>query len=585
MSTKKLGPYDIQSVLGRGGMGTVYRAVDTQSGQTVAVKALAPTLSLDEHFRQRFESEIETMTKMDHPNIVRILGFGQDEGNLYFAMELVEGKSLFMLQKEGVIFDWRQVLRISLDICAGLQHAHNRGIIHRDLKPGNLIRENTGNVKITDFGIAKSFGASPLTGEGSVLGTMDFMAPEQAQTGKVTPRSDLYSLGAVMYSLLSRRPPLKSQTLEETLRNLTTVKPENIRKLVPNVPPDFAVVIHRLLEKDPQKRFATSLALSKYLLDLQSFLKDTSEAKTESVTDQSATREVTQGQKTHDDFSLSPSLSRQTDTGFEIVGGTQDKSLGGTEAADSPTRVVTEEEPLLAAPPDFYATVPRTKSPIDGEPPARSSGVLWIALALVAVLGILAVGVYWATRRPSAEQLLALIDEGAAQPTRVQESIDQFLLYYPDHERVAEVKQWDEIASAIRFRAEIMRRSRISGAAGLKTIEREFLDVTDFDSPGDFRKLQAMITLNEAIDDLDSTSTRILAAARAYSTKFRLDVERDASQGRMRIQNALESCDKADSETARNICESIIELYGNQAWANDLVGEAKRRLQQLPNSN
>jgi serine/threonine-protein kinase len=126
-----------------GGMGTVFRAVDTHNGQTVAVKALAPTLSLDEHFRQRFESEIETMTKMDHPNIVRILGHGQDEGNLFFAMELVEGKSLFMLQKEGVLFDWRQVMRIALDVCAGLQHAHNRGIIHRDLKPGNLIRENT----------------------------------------------------------------------------------------------------------------------------------------------------------------------------------------------------------------------------------------------------------------------------------------------------------------------------------------------------------------------------------------------------------------------------------------------------------
>jgi hypothetical protein len=94
-----------------------------------------------------------------------------------------------------------------------------------------------------------------------------------------------------------------------------------------------------------------------------------------------------------------------------------------------------------------------------------------------------------------------------------------------------------------------------------------------------------MITLNEAIDELDPTSAQILAAARAYSTKLRLDVERDASQGRTRIQNALESCDKADAETARNICESIIELYGNQPWANDLVGEAKRRLKQLPNSN
>ncbi len=584
MNQKRLGPYEIHSVLGRGGMGTVFRAVDSQTGQTVAVKALAPTLSLDEHFRLRFESEIETMTKMDHPNIVRILGYGQDDGNLFFAMELVEGKSLFVLQKEGFLFDWRQVMRIALDVCAGLQHAHNRGIIHRDLKPGNLIRENTGNVKITDFGIAKSFGSTQLTGEGSVLGTMDFMAPEQAQTGKVTPRSDLYSLGAVMYALLSRRPPLKSESLEQTIRNLTSVKPDDIRKYVPAVPAQFAAVITKLLEKDPQKRFATSMALSKYLLDLQTYLRGSSEAKTESAGEQGATREISRVGNTHDDFSLAPAATATPDTEFEVVQGTKGFPTAGTASLDNPTRVVPVDDlPASVSQPNFYSTVPRIKATVEESPPLVRAASIWpLAIALGAVLAVLAVGFYWAFRRPSADDLLAQIDVNAANPTRLKEPIDLFLKYYPEHERAADVHQLNEISNAIRFRNGIAQRGKVSGLTALNSMERQFLDVTDFDSPGDFKKLQAMITLNEAIAELDPLSRRILAAAQAYSIKFRLDVAREASQGRLRIQNALDSCDKVETEAARNICESIIELYANQPWARDLVDQARERLRVLP---
>lgn len=585
MNQQRLGPYELQSVLGRGGMGTVYRAVDSNTGATVAVKALAPTLSLDDHFRLRFESEIETMTKMDHPNIVRILGYGQDEGNLFFAMELVEGKSLFALQKEGMLFDWRQVMRISLDVCAGLQHAHNRGIIHRDLKPGNLIRENSGNVKITDFGIAKTFGSSQLTGEGSVLGTMDFMAPEQAQGGKVTPRSDLYSLGAVMYTLLSRRPPLKAETLEQTIRNLTSVKPESIRKLVPSVPQEFAAVIHRLLEKDPQKRFATSLALSKYLLDLQTQLRDTAEAKTEASGEEFVTREISRADKTKgDDFTVDPKATKPPNTACDVVQGTRGKPAARTSAVESDTRAVpAAEAPIAIAQPDFFSTVERVKTPSETDlRPTRASSIWPLALALAVVLAILGAGLYAAFRRPTPDELLAQIDASADSPIRVQESIDLFLKFYPEHERAGDVQQLDDISKAVRFRNSLERRNRSLGAGTLGSIEKQFLELTDFDSPGDYKKLLAMITVLEANANLDNISRRILDAARAYSHKFRLDVERQASQGRQRIQSALDSCDTADAETARNICESVIELYANQAWAQDLIALARHKLEQIP---
>ena len=180
-----MGPFQLEGVVGRGGMGTVYRARHKDTGEVVAIKALSAAYSEDEHFRSRFESEIKALIQLDHPNIVRLISHGQEDGNLYFAMELVDGKSLFHLQKERGPSDWRVVLDVARDVAAGLRHAHDRGIIHRDLKPGNLLKSSTGEYKITDFGIAKAFGSDHNTNN-NVLGTLDFMSPEQAKGQPVT---------------------------------------------------------------------------------------------------------------------------------------------------------------------------------------------------------------------------------------------------------------------------------------------------------------------------------------------------------------------------------------------------------------
>lgn len=233
MKIKKLGPYKLLSVLGRGGMGTVYRAKNSETGNFQAVKVLAEHYAHDSHFRNRFESEIKALIKLDHPNIVRLISYGQEDSNMFFAMELVEGKNLFQLQRDGKRFDWREVLSISRDIANGLRHAHDRGVIHRDLKPGNLLASNDGLFKITDFGIAKNFGANSNTGT-NVLGTMDFMSPEQAKGDPVTVKSDLYSLGSVMYCLLSGRPPHRGNSVEESLHNLTRATAPHVIQSVPN---------------------------------------------------------------------------------------------------------------------------------------------------------------------------------------------------------------------------------------------------------------------------------------------------------------------------------------------------------------
>jgi eukaryotic-like serine/threonine-protein kinase len=175
MHIEKLGPYVVGRKIGKGGMGSVYEAVDQKSGQRVAVKALAPALAMAEGFRERFEAEIESLKKLQHEGIVRLLGYGEHEGILFYSMELVEGPSLEQEINRGRLFDWNETLSIAVQVCRALKHAHDHGVVHRDIKPANLLLTPDGRVKIADFGIARLFGSTQLTTAGGVLGTADYM--------------------------------------------------------------------------------------------------------------------------------------------------------------------------------------------------------------------------------------------------------------------------------------------------------------------------------------------------------------------------------------------------------------------------
>ena len=188
MDPQQLGPYRIIRRLGRGGMGAVYEGVHIETGEPAVVKTLSEALLEEPDFRARFELEIETLRKLNHPNIVRLLGFGEENGVLFYVMELVRGPSLDQELKAGRKFTWREVTQIGIQVCHALKHAHDRGIIHRDLKPANLLRAEDGTIKLSDFGIARLFGAPSHTGAGSVLGTIEYMAPEQAEAQPVGPQ-------------------------------------------------------------------------------------------------------------------------------------------------------------------------------------------------------------------------------------------------------------------------------------------------------------------------------------------------------------------------------------------------------------
>ncbi len=265
MNPEQLGPYRIVGLLGRGGMGAVYRGVHIDTDEPAAIKVLAAGLAEEEGFRQRFEAEIETLRKLYHPNIVQLFGFGEQDGMLFYAMELVEGSSLEEELRRGRRFEWREVARLGIQICRALRHAHDRGVIHRDIKPANLLLSADGRVKLSDFGIARLFGYTRLTAAGSVLGTVEYMAPEQADGRPVGPRADLYSLGGVFFALLARRPPFRARSLAEMLEKHRTATPEPVRRYAPETPVEMEYLIAELLEKDPEKRVANATLVARRL--------------------------------------------------------------------------------------------------------------------------------------------------------------------------------------------------------------------------------------------------------------------------------------------------------------------------------
>jgi serine/threonine protein kinase len=268
MIGSQLGKWILDAELGRGGMGQVYLAHD-DSGQPAAVKILAAELAQESGFLQRFQREIDVLGQLNHRNIVRLFESGKEKGHHFFVMEYIEGESFEqILSRQGRV-SWPEVLDAALQICSALKHAHDRGIIHRDLKPPNLLRTPTGVIKLTDFGIAKVFAAGQLTSTGGVVGTAEYLSPEQAAGKIATKRSDLYCLGVVLYTLLTGRTPFEGLTAADLLHKHLYSQFDRPQKLVPEIPPDLDNIVCQLLEKDPARRPPDSLVLHRQLERLQ----------------------------------------------------------------------------------------------------------------------------------------------------------------------------------------------------------------------------------------------------------------------------------------------------------------------------
>src|SRR3954451_24475156 len=251
------GRYDLQGKLGAGGMATVWCALDESLGRKVAIKVLAERYAEDEQFVERFRREAQSAAGLNHPNIVAIYDRGEADGTYYIAMEYLEGRSL----KEEIVEDGPlpppKAIDYALQILQALRFAHRNGVVHRDIKPHNIIVGPDGRLKVTDFGIARA-GASQMTEVGSIIGTAQYLSPEQARGQQVRPPADLYSLGVVLYEMLTGRVPFDGDSAVAIAMKHVSENPRPPSQLNPSIPPALEQVVLPALAKDPALRYQSA---------------------------------------------------------------------------------------------------------------------------------------------------------------------------------------------------------------------------------------------------------------------------------------------------------------------------------------
>ena len=281
MIGQRIGPYEVLAKLGAGGMGEVYRARDTKLNRDVALKVLLASVAADPDRQARFVREARTVAALNHPNIVTVYSVEEAGETCFLTMELVEGQTLAdLIPAHGLPLD--RLLKLAIPLADAMGAAHERGITHRDLKPANVMVSNDGRVKVLDFGLAKlkqdvlgmggsvtTLQSKPLTGEGQIVGTVSYMSPEQAEGKPVDHRSDIFSLGVMLYRMATGELPFKGDSSMSTLSSILRDTPRPITDINPDLPRDLAKVVRRALTKDPEHRYQSAKDLRNELEELK----------------------------------------------------------------------------------------------------------------------------------------------------------------------------------------------------------------------------------------------------------------------------------------------------------------------------
>ncbi len=408
--------YRLERRVGRGGMADVFAARDLLLNRQVAVKILFPEFAVDPNFVERFRREAQAAANLTHPNIVNVYDWGRQDGTYFIAMEYVEGRTLGEILRANHRLDADQAADIAGEVAAAMAFAHSAGLVHRDIKPANILIGSGGQVKVADFGIARALNSateSNLTQAGAVMGTAAYFSPEQAQGGQPDPRSDLYSLGIVMYEMVAGKPPFSGDNPVSIAYKQVHDAPEPLRNLVPDIPLGYEAIVAKLLAKDPAVRYADGQALRD---DLWRFRSGDEVV-------------ALRGLRGRDD---APTTVTSTPTGSPTAAATRVQPTAPRPFPE-PSGLATTTSVAYQAPADM-AQYPPGASPDAGYADSESNRTGWYALAAFAALIALIVGgvlLFQALSGGSDDGVGIILDDYTNQPLEaVTTSLDELGLPY-----------------------------------------------------------------------------------------------------------------------------------------------------------
>src|SRR5271156_760356 len=260
--------YEIVEILGQGGMGAVYKATDRELNRTVAIKVIRPDLARDQGIVDRFKQELLLAHQVTHRNVIRIYDLSEADGMKFIPMEYGEGENLLTLLHEKKKFAPEEAVEIMLQVCRALEAAHTVGVIHRDLKPQNIMRDKTGRILVMDFGLARTLEGDGMTQSGALVGTMEYMSPEQALGKPLDQRSDIFALGLIFYEMLTGQMPFKADSTIASLIRRTQEQVAPVSDHDASIPPSVSSIVHKCLERDLELRYKTAADL---LADLETW--------------------------------------------------------------------------------------------------------------------------------------------------------------------------------------------------------------------------------------------------------------------------------------------------------------------------
>ena len=560
MDPARIGPFQILEKIGSGGMGNVYLGRQDETGRMVAVKVLSASLARESGFVGRFNREIDAMRKLKNPHIVELYESGVEGENYYYSMEYVAGETLMSVMRREKRMPWQRAFEFAIQVCQALKAAHDAGIIHRDLKPSNLMVNPEGVVKLTDFGVAQVFASDRLTATGSIIGTAEFMSPEQAQGKRAGKQSDLYSLGAVLYAMITGRTPFVGSTAIEVIQKHKFGLFDRPKMFVPDLPIRVDETICRLLEKEPDKRFPDALVLLRHLeqtLRLEEFAK-------------AGATETDDVNPAGDAMTIAAASRRKPPSHQQPGPATLMQTLMRAEMAD-------------AVRGGFFTDL------------FNNVYVLVALLALVILGGFWwikpnqpSVGLTPEQRQQMFEQGAALLDQspGPEWLRARREFFEPLLREDPD--------RWRDRLQPLLEKIELYELKRSArGAHGLTADpksepERLLQLAAHYRQIGDLARAERMLASLESIlaDDPHREHLRELTTQLRAETRKQMTAGEDRDQLlRDALARAKTRADEGSADDARQILAAIIELYVDDPAARDFVAQARELLAGLNEKN